>query len=105
MVPSIVQLGGQEDFLTWDARLFDAEADFVLVAIRQGRVNVSVARLKGSLDRFCHLVWLALPCTQANGWYLGASVELEGFPCQVSIEPLKIERVQIWTRDEIKAFH
>ena len=33
VVPGVVQLGGQEDFRAGDAGFFDAEADFVLVAV------------------------------------------------------------------------
>ena len=41
---------------------------------------MSIAGLKGGLDGCCHFVRFALPGTEANGWDLGAGVELECFP-------------------------
>lgn len=77
LVPWVVELGGEPDLGARDTRVLDAVADFLLVAVGGGSVNVTVARLEGNLDGVTDLVGLGLPGSQANGGDGGAGVELE----------------------------
>lgn len=50
LVPVVAQLGRHPDVLAGDARGTDPDADFSLVAVGEGRVDVAVARSEGCLD-------------------------------------------------------
>lgn len=78
LVPGVVELGGEPDFLARHARRPDALADLLLVAIGKGSVNVAVASPEGGLDGLLDLTGLGLPCSEADGGDLGARVELVG---------------------------
>lgn len=72
LVPWVVKLGGDPDLLTGDARVLDALANLVLVAVGEGSVDVAVASVKGGLDGNANLVGLGLPGTETNSWDLSA---------------------------------
>ena len=73
-----LQLGGDPDLFARNARVLDALANLMLVAIGKGSVNVSVACLKRSLYSLADLIGLGLPSSQANGGNLVAGVESVG---------------------------
>ena len=83
-MPRVVELGGDPDLLSRNARVFDPLADLRLIAIRKSRINVSVSLAKSILDGFRDLVGLGLPCPQSEGGDLVARVESEGFSVQRS---------------------
>jgi hypothetical protein len=101
LVPWVVELGCDPDLLAGDARVFDALADFVLVAVGESSVDVAVypisvgskymytlvllpvASLQGGGNSLTDLVGLRLPCSQADGGDLCASVEREVLLCPV----------------------
>ena len=70
LVPWVVKLGCHPDLISWDARVLDALADLVLVAVGEGSVDVAVAGLEGSLDSLADLVGLGLPGAQTNSGHL-----------------------------------
>ena len=78
-MPGIIQLGGQPYLLSWDTRVFDTLSDFMLVPIGEGGIDVSVAFLESDLDGVTNFVGFALPGAKADGWYLIARIESEGF--------------------------
>lgn len=61
LVPWVVQLGGQEDLLAGHAGGLDAAADFSLVAVGKGSVDVAVARAESRLNGFLYLIGAGLP--------------------------------------------
>ena len=67
-MPGVVELCRQEDFGARNAGLFDAEADFVLVAVGECGVDVTVASLQCGFDCCCYFVRLTLPGTKTDGW-------------------------------------
>jgi len=75
-VPRVVQLGRQPDLVARHPRRPDALADLLLIAVGEGRVNVSVARPQRRRDRLLYLARLRFPCAQADGRDLVARVEL-----------------------------
>lgn len=80
VVPGVVQLGGDPDLVAWHTRVLDAGADLGLVAVGQGRVDVSVALEQGILDSLADLIGLGLPGAEANGGDLVTGVEGVGLP-------------------------
>lgn len=78
LVVGVVELGGQPNLVAGHARGLDALADFLLVAVGGGSVNVTVAGLEGSLDGGTDLSGLGLPCSETDGGDLVAGVEGEG---------------------------
>lgn len=83
LVVRVVELGRQPDLLSRDARLLDALAHFLFVAVRRRRVNVSVACLERCLDGGSNLSGLGLPCSQADGGDLVSRVEGKGATAQL----------------------
>lgn len=79
------QLGGDEQLLALDDTgvkgLLDTLANLVLVAVAQRSVDVAVADLDSMAHGSGDLARSGLPCTQAQSWDLGASVELETDVC------------------------
>lgn len=75
LVPWVVQLRRKPDLGAGHARGLDAVTDFLLVAIGECRVDVSVARLQGCLNSVLHLIWLGLPRPKAESWDLGTRVQ------------------------------
>lgn len=78
LVVRVVELGGQPDLVAGHAGGLDAVADFLLVAVGGGSVDVAVTSLEGGLDGSVDLVGLGLPRAEADGGDLGARVEGEG---------------------------
>jgi hypothetical protein len=72
LVPWVVELGGDPDFLTRHTRVLDTETNLGLVAVGESSVNVTVASEESSLDGFADLVGLGLPCTETNSWDFGS---------------------------------
>jgi len=70
LVPWVVQLGRHPDIFTWDARVLDTLSNLVLVAVREGGVDVAVACEECGLDSIADLVWLGLPGAETDGWDL-----------------------------------
>ena len=66
LVPWVVELGGDPDLFARHARVLDALADFVLVAISERSVNVPVAGLQGGADGLPNFVGLGLPGSEAD---------------------------------------
>lgn len=58
MVPSVVKLSCQPDFFARDAAVLDPLANFFLIPVRQGSVNVSITLSKGDLDGVTDFVGL-----------------------------------------------
>lgn len=75
LVPGVVELRRQPDLGPGHARGLNPVADLLLVAVGEGRVDVSVACPEGRLNGVLDLVGLGLPCSQAQGWDLGARVQ------------------------------
>jgi hypothetical protein len=80
LVPRVVELGRQPDLVAGDARLGDAVADFLLVAVCERRIDVAVPSGERGLDGFFDFVGLGFPCPQPNSGYLIARVERERLP-------------------------
>lgn len=77
LVVGVVELGGDPDLVARHTGRLDALADFGLVPVRGGRVDVAVAGVKGGSDGGRDLVRLGLPCAEAEGGDLGSRVEGE----------------------------
>lgn len=71
----IIQLGSEPDIRPSHARRLDARADFLLVLVGGGGVDVAIAMAEGGFNRGLDLVGLGLPCSQADGGDFGARVE------------------------------
>ena len=101
VVPGVVELGGEPDLLTRDTGVADTGANLGLVAVGQGSVDVTVARLQGILDSHAHLVGLGLPGTQTNGGDLVTGVKGVGLPgmgisnCQTAWQGLSLLSVLV----------
>lgn len=100
VVPGVVELGGDPDLLTGNARVADTITNLCLIAISQGtaivsiyvplvaiwthyynsRVDVSVAPQERVLYGLANLIGLGLPGTKTNSRDLGPSVEGESLP-------------------------
>lgn len=78
LVPGVVELGGEPNLLTGDARGNDAVANLFLILVGKSGINVAVAVLEGGLDSELDLVGGGLPGSQADGGDLGTRVEGEG---------------------------
>lgn len=74
LMPWVVELGRQPDLGPGDAGVFDAVADFLLVAVGRGCVDVPVSGLQGIADGVADFVGLGLPCSQTDGGDGGAGV-------------------------------
>ena len=70
VVPGVVQLGRDPYLIPRDARIFDALADLVLIAIRQCGINVAIACIKRCFDCYTDLIRWRLPCAQTYSRYL-----------------------------------
>lgn len=86
LVPRVVELGRQPNLGPGHARRLDAVTDFLLVAVGEGCVNVSVAILKSCLDGVLDLVGLGLPCSKAHGGDLGTRVQGVGLTGDVLVK-------------------
>lgn len=93
LVPVVVQLGGEPDLLTGNARGLDALADFLLVAIGIRGVDVSVAGTQSSLDGLLDLTGLGLPGAETDSGHLGARVELVGL---ATVASCQLGRTSSW---------
>jgi hypothetical protein len=58
LVPWVVELCGNPDLLTGNARVLDSLTDFLFVAVGKGRVDMTVATLKSGLNSFADLTRL-----------------------------------------------
>jgi len=74
---AVPELSCKEDVLALDARLLDTSANFSLIAIDSCAVNVSVTLLQRFLNGFFDFIGSRLPCPEADGRNLRASVQLE----------------------------
>lgn len=83
LVAVVVELGGQPDLFTGNARLFDACTDILLVAIGGSGIDVTVALLEGGLDSRSDLVGGGLPGSQTDCGDLRTGVEGEGMPDKI----------------------
>jgi hypothetical protein len=63
LMPRIVQLGGDPNLLPRHTRVFNAQPDFLLVAIREGGVDVAVAGLERNSYCVADLAGFGLPCS------------------------------------------
>jgi len=79
MMPGVVQLGSQPYLVPRNSGFLDSFADFGLIAIGKGGINVAVAYLKSMLDSFSDDIGRALPGSEADGGDLIAGVEGKGF--------------------------
>lgn len=75
LVPRVVEFGGDPNFFARDARVLDALANLVLIAIRQSSVDVSITRLQSSFHGLADLVGLGLPGAQADSGHLCTRVK------------------------------
>lgn len=73
----IPELSGDEDIFSGYAGLANTLADLSLVAVDGCTVDVSVPFLQSTFDCTLDLFRCSLPCSEADGRDLGASVELE----------------------------
>lgn len=103
VVPGVVELGGDPDFLTGDTRVFNSLSDLCFIAVCEGtagliirpvseqaarevqqkatlRIDMAVSLQQRMLNGLADLVGLRLPCSQADSWNLGSGVEGECFP-------------------------
>jgi hypothetical protein len=99
LVPRVVELGGDPDFVPWHPGVLDSLANFMLIAIceRAGallslgvpftflfklysRVDVAITSLQRNFDCFSNLVGLRLPRSETNTRHLVPSVEGEDLP-------------------------
>lgn len=100
VVPGVVELGGNPDFLTGNARVTNTIANLGLIAVSQGtiplsiflslaiqqpricnsRVDVPVALQQSVLDSLADLIGSRLPGTKTNSRDLGPGAEGEGLP-------------------------
>ena len=75
VVPSVVKLGCHPDVFARYARVLDALAHFGLIFVCEGGIDVAITYLQCVFDRLVDFMWLALPCSKANGGDLVTSVE------------------------------
>jgi hypothetical protein len=61
VVPCVVELGGDPDLFARDTRVLDSLAYFVLVAVCEGSVDVTITCEKSVLDCVADLSWGRLP--------------------------------------------
>ena len=85
-MPCIIQLGRQPYLFPWDSRVFDPLPNFMLIPIRQCRVDVSIPFLESNFHSIANFIRLALPGAKANGWDLVAGIEGKGFPISRQIQ-------------------
>lgn len=102
-MPWVVELGGQPDLAAGNTRVLDSPADLCLVAIGKliwnqflvhtscltqldvtyGGIDVSVAGSQRGFNGLLNIVWLRLPCSEANDGDLGAGVQSSCSPGEV----------------------
>jgi hypothetical protein len=58
LVPWVVELGGDPDLLTGDARVLDTLTNLLFVAVGKSGVDMPVTALEGCLDSFADLTRL-----------------------------------------------
>ena len=80
LVVRVVKLRRQEDLLARDPGCPDALADLLLVSVREGSIDMTIASVERRFDGLADLAGLGLPSSQANGGDLGARIELESLP-------------------------
>jgi hypothetical protein len=96
LVPGVVELGGEPKLGTGNTGVLDAVADFLLVFVGGGSINVAVAVLESNLDGVADLVGLGLPGSQADGGDGGAGVELERLAVAVlDVDSFDLEPVRL----------
>lgn len=79
LVPWVIQLRCQPELVARYTGGFDAGANFLLVLVREGCVDVAVSGAEGVLDGFGDFVGLGLPCSETDGGDFVARVEGVGF--------------------------
>lgn len=77
VVVQLKQLAGHKNFRTGHATQLDALADFALVLVRPGAVNVAIARLEGRAHSIADLARWRLPGTQTDAGNLLPIAERE----------------------------
>ena len=56
MMPCVVQLGRDPDLFSWDTGVLDTKTNFMLVAVRERSVDVTVACVEGCFDCFADFI-------------------------------------------------
>ena len=90
LVPWVIQLGGEPDLATRNARVDNALSDFGLISVRKRaeelvrgmkvragytRVDMSVAGLQSNFDSLTDLIGSGLPSSQANTGHASAAIK------------------------------
>jgi len=77
VVPWVVQLSRNPDFLARDTGILDSLANLMFIAIRKSSIDMSIPLLQSNFYSFAHLIGLGLPGSEADGGHLGPGVEGE----------------------------
>jgi len=77
-MPPVVQLRCQLDLLAWDS-CPGHHADFLFVPVAEGSTNMAIAMSKRPHHGMVDLLWLGLPCAEADNGYEMARVQQKGF--------------------------
>ena len=106
-MPRVVELGGDPDLLTRNARVLDSLTNLVLVAVGQSSVDVAVSSEERGLDSLADLIGLALPCTQTNLGNFGALIEksvlVRLVSCSCRLTVLRVKVCLVWSREPMFA--